>query len=529
MRSGRGRDLGMGTSEDRALRFSSHRDIDRLDKSGANRSYRSAPSAASVPDEEGYQRPEISRRVKPPAQTSGLLLFIRLMPFLFVGLNMVLLFIGLASSAQGASCSMDLGLPSGTAPALLLGLELAYCMGLLLLQVHVRLRMRISVEDIMQQQARLKPLAASRGPAGERSPQTTFSAFAQWWRGEPSHDYVSGSYYLPKRKDQPSHYQLLQTYYSEYLYSNPTSLPQLCQLVAGVLQVFEMGIFALQPGLLRMCFSSEKGSPGLSHLLHQAWINLAILVIVSALHFWNFRWLIRNALHTATGERDWLAHDLLQERKDKEQLFLSSIDNLEERDGALELICGNEYELVGNDGHLNLTYAWMCASTAANSFGAAYTAQMCSAVAAQTQEMVEGSSNYKFKLRSVAAWDINKLCLLCQALQAVTTVLASSELVGSSLFRNIWFFATTGIVLGTYMATRSAVLAARYCFDRDIGQGGRLFEVNALAGFMAMLAVLIWMWAIFSLFLRFAACYDKMFSVLTTLMAQELVCKSHPP
>jgi len=478
----------------------------------------------------------ITMDIEPPATTSGFIHFIQFMPLAFISLNVVFLVISVVSSFMTDHCGVGIGWHGAAIPVILVCLEVIYCACLVVLQLQVRRKMREAAHEIMHQQAQLRShlMRVDRLDDDDllSSPSSWFRLPRCWSSSSAFHGasdtgqvQESGYYYLPTRNEMPCHFQLLEQYYSEYLDTSSCTCAQCFHMVAGLVQVCEMSANALQPGLLRTCYGPEDETllPG---LVHQAWLSFAVLGVVGVLQSWNLRWLMMNALGTATSEKEWLAYDLLQ-GEHQEHAFLASIDNIEEPGWGRSTHEGAAGVLASVDqyrGRLNLTYAWMCAASAAETFGATYLAVMCNHVATQTKAMVEGSSNYKFKLRRIAEWDINKIGLVCRIVQAFFLVVASAELLGVSDIHNIWYFASGAILLGTSTATWKTLLAARYCHSQDIALGGRVLEVSATVCFMTTLTTLTWLWAVFGLFLRYATCYHGGFSVLRSLAARQMKC-----
>jgi len=338
-----------------------------------------------------------------------------------------------------------------------------------------------------------------------------------------------------------SHFQLMQNYYRKYLdIAGSCGCAQVFTTVVGLVQVWEAAANAVLPGVLRGCRGAEPSDGMLPGLVHQAFLSCVVLLALGAVQFRNVRWLMKNALGTATGEKEWLAYDLLQGDQ-KESSFLSSLDTAEDgfhavdrdargaRSAHLQVV-RHKYK-----GHLNLTYAWMCAAGAAESFGATYLAEMCDHIAAQTKEMVESSSNYKFKLKQMAEWDIKKAGIICRLVQAFLLVQTSVELLGTPSpwspgqgppVLRVWALATLGIVLGCCTASWKALLAAKYWRSQDVELAGRQGEVSTTICCATVVAALTYLCGVFGLVLRYVSCYHGGFSLVRSVWRGQLQCSA---
>jgi len=465
----------------------------------------------------------LSVDVEPPTETSGFAKFLQLAPVFFILLNLVLFVTSSAVSFLGGRCE-SVTWRGAVLVVLLFILEMAYCMYLVFSQLQVFHHMQQSTEELTVQQTEL---LAQLGP--QEAPQEELYRPRSWFSlpkclginpVEQTQD--SGYYYLQKRNEVgPSHFQLLRRHYNDYLQYGPCSAEQAFYVFIGLVQALEMAANAVQPGLLRTCVAWDTRGGFLARMIHEAWLSLLIFVVVGLLQFTHFRWLMRNALATTSGEKEWLACDLLQgERKDSN--FHAALDT-DPGDGSIASL---SQQMMSNTsrGRLNLTYAWMCAAGAAEAFGATHLAEMCDKLAHQTKIMVEGSSNYRFRFRHIAEWDIRKMGMFCRLIQAFFLVITSVELLGVSSLHHVRAFATTAILLGALTVSWKTALAVKFCRSEDVAQGGRSTEVGVAACLLLLIALLTWLCAGLGISLRYGRCADEGFSLLHWLTTRQLSC-----
>mmetsp|Transcript_80936 Transcript_80936/g.229141 ORF Transcript_80936/g.229141 Transcript_80936/m.229141 type:complete len:513 (-) Transcript_80936:46-1584(-) len=459
--------------------------------------------------------------IEAPVMASGLVTLLGHMPLAFFAANLGLFVLGLLASSLAGRCGAGAGWRGDALAVLAFSLELGYCMALVFCQLRVFHGMQGAAAELPVQRSRLQ----ARLPAPAEEVEAPASP-GSWLRlprcwGASRAPQETGRYYLAARTHEDAHFDLMRRHYCEHLDSGPCDGRRCLCMVAGLVQVWEMGFTVLQPGILRACYGPDSDGLPLS-LVHGGWASLIVLVSLGAVQFWNFWWLMRNAFGTATGEREWLAYDLLQGEQ-KEVSFLAAIDNAGENSfDAAELQSAGSGSQQHRS-HLNLTYAWMCASSAAASFGAAHTADMCDHIAAKTQEMVESSSNYRFRLRRIAEWDIKKVGMICRVVQAFCLVLVSVELLGAPGL-GAWRLPAVAILLGALVAARQGLHAGSYCCSQEVAAAGRMLEVRAAVCFVLALALLTWLWAAFGLRLRFASCRGQGFSLLRSLATCQLGC-----
>jgi len=190
-------------------------------------------------------------------------------------------------------------------------------------------------------------------------------------------------------------------------------------------------------------------------LVHGGWLSAGAIILLGAVHVANCRFLLKIALGAATAEKEWLAHDVLS--GDDKPIWHHAIG------------IGSE----GNLGHLNLTYAWMSLEAAACACGALHLAALARRVAACTQKMVEQNTQYRFRLKDFAEWDLKKVSIVTRVLQASLLTMVNIEYFGVSYHRSCTsaqVFTLICALLSLCTAAWKAIAALKIVPLRDLSQ-----------------------------------------------------------
>mmetsp|Transcript_22926 Transcript_22926/g.60424 ORF Transcript_22926/g.60424 Transcript_22926/m.60424 type:complete len:636 (-) Transcript_22926:28-1935(-) len=224
------------------------------------------------------------------------------------------------------------------------------------------------------------------------------------WRG--AHSFVTSA-------------QLMKKYYwTESLQGERLCSFGLFFMLAGALQVWDIMLNCAQPGLMHgLAHELEEDSRFLA-VLHGGWLSAGVIISLGAVQVANCRFLIRNALGAATAEKEWLSHDL--ERQEDRPSWHTAIG------------VTNQVHL----GHLNLTYAWMSLEAAAATCGALHLGELARRVAESSRAMVEQNTEYKFRLKDFAEWDLKKVGIVTRVLQAFLLTALNVEYLGVSYHRS---------------------------------------------------------------------------------------------
>lgn len=190
-------------------------------------------------------------------------------------------------------------------------------------------------------------------------------------------------------------------------------------MIYGVIQIWDLLLNCAQPGLMRANTLHEDSR--FLVIVHGGWFSVTVIVLLGLVQVANCRYLLRNAMGAATAEKEWLCHD---------------ITGQEDRPSWHTAIgVTNQVHL----GHLNITYSWMSLEAAASMCGAVLVADIARKVAEQTRSMIEFNTQYKFRLKAFAEWDLKKVGLVTRVLQAFFSTALNVEYFGVSYHRSCWW------------------------------------------------------------------------------------------
>lgn len=395
-----------------------------------------------------YEAQTFAKDIIPPATSSGALWYLR-----FIALALFLLAVLALLASFGLSYLQSApSLPSEARPlvcAMVLALTSAFSLNLVVSQCYVFNRLQLHSKELVfavpppppgayrQSDFDADPTPMSLVP-GLRELSVNLGCYTPFCGCGPQ----EGGHYELERE---SHAEIMSTYYWQNYLMNTQWWHGMFYSLMGLVQTWDIILNCIQPGVMHG-HSSVDGEPRLPRLIHSGWLSAVAILLLGLIQVVNCRSLLKNALGTATAEKEWLAYDITG----AEDTWVSAID-------AENSTWRKEFM-----GHLNLTYAWMCVAAAAESCGAVHLARVADGLAAQTKMMVENHSKYRFRLKTMTEWDLKKVGIVTRIIQALILTVLNVEFFGISYGRSAsWVSALTlvCVVLSSCTALWKAFIA----------------------------------------------------------------------
>mmetsp|Transcript_84793 Transcript_84793/g.220805 ORF Transcript_84793/g.220805 Transcript_84793/m.220805 type:complete len:595 (+) Transcript_84793:62-1846(+) len=324
--------------------------------------------------------------------------------------------------------------------------------------------------------------------------------------------------------------QLMKKYYwTDLLAGEELFSCRLFYMFVGVLQIWDIMLNCAQPGLMHDLTHELNDESRFLMLVHGGWLSAGVIILLGAVQVANCRFLLKNALGAATAEKEWLAHDVIDEDR---PVWHSAIG------------VGNGGDL----GHLNITYAWMSLEAAACACGALHLAAIARRVAACTQRMVEQNTQYRFRLKDFAEWDLKKVSIVTRVLQASLLTALNIEYFGVAYHRactSTLIFTLTCTCLSLCTAMWKAFAVLKIVPLRDLSQpdgytypglyalrqprpffsmGCRKLGVRIVAAFVVLVIIATLAIAVVGAYAFWWRCSRHGFSMLTSFHSGEWQC-----
>jgi len=203
--------------------------------------------------------------------------------------------------------------------------------------------------------------------------------------------------------------------------------------------LMSLGFAGAELGMLISGKSTTSDTPRMIAAV-LAGVTLAAFVF----NIFNVQRIMSRAVGVPVAEKEWMAIDVLEKIQDKKQFRARALNNQDKN-------------------RLNLTYLWLCASAAADSFGAGLISKLSSNCALMTKVMLEVSTSYEFVGFEKSRWELllqgNMINTVQAGLLGIMGVLYFGALgpdVGHPIFWGsaVFLLSLTGLLLRIREASR---------------------------------------------------------------------------